>query len=65
MKKQEKNGEPLLFADEQFKPAYYYEYRQSKKGYVDVIDPETGEFMFRDDTSAAAKEFISQHQIGG
>jgi hypothetical protein len=47
--------------NEKFKPWYMYDYIQNGL-YVDVIDSETGEFMFRDDTSALAKEYIQNHQ---
>ena len=61
MKKQEKPESGPILEDEKFKPVYMYRFEQ-KRGYVDVFDEDTGEFMFRDDTSALAKEWIRNHQ---
>lgn len=63
MKKQEKDEISPLVEDEKFKPVWKYDFIKSKRGYVDVIDIDTGEFIFRDDTSALAKEYIRQHQF--
>ena len=48
--------------DDKFKPVSAYEIRANDRGYVDVYDVETGEFIFSDDTSFAAKEYILRNQ---
>lgn len=48
--------------DEKFNPVWTYEFRDSGRGYVDVYDGRTGEFLFSDDSSFAAKEYIRQNQ---
>ena len=54
------NAEPI--EEEKFNPVWTYEFRDSGRGYVDVYDGRTGEFMFSDDSSFAAKEFIRKNQ---
>ena len=49
--------------EDKFGPVWMYEFVDSDKGeYVDVYDGFTGEFLFRDDSSFAAKEYIRQNQ---
>lgn len=52
-----------ILNDDKFDEVFNYDFIRVR-GYCEVYDNRTGEFLFRDDTSAAAKEYIRQNQRG-